>query len=418
MTTAISRLANGLVVASDAMANVETVAMGAWVSAGTRHEPAAVNGIAHLLEHMAFKGTARRSAFRIAAEIEAVGGYLNAYTSREATAYYVRVLKGDLELAVDVIADILQHPLFDEEELIRERNVVLQEIGQAHDTPDDIIFDHFQETAFPNQPLGRPVLGEATIVCGLKRQDLVDYMNKNYGPERMVIAAAGAVDHRALVDLVERFFDCLGADDGVETRGARYAGGEFHQERDLEQVHLLMGYPSAGLLDPDYYAVNLLSTVLGGGMSSRLYQEVRERQGLAYSIYSFNSAFMDSGLFGIYAGTGEDMAENLVEIVAKELRNLAPSLKEDELDRAKMQSEAAYRMSREGTTSRCEQLAQQILTYGRPLPPQEVLERIEQVSKADLQALCGKLLGTEPTFASLGPTGNLSSFTALRAGFS
>jgi predicted Zn-dependent peptidase len=415
MTVAVSQLSNGLVVASDTMPGVETVSMGAWISAGTRHEAAAVNGIAHLLEHMAFKGTERRSAYQIAAEIEAVGGYLNAYTTREATAYYAKVLAGDLGLAVDIVGDILQHPLFEEDELTRERNVVLQEIGQAHDTPDDIIFDHFQEAAYPDQPLGRPVLGEAGIVCELRRQDLFDYMDRNYGPRRMVVAAAGAVEHAAFLDLVERTFDGLTADDGAELQAAKYKGGEARQERDLEQVHLLIGFPSFGYLDSDYYAVNLLSTLLGGGMSSRLYQEVREKQGLAYSIYSFNYPFMDCGLFGIYAGTGEDMAATLLEIVVKELHGLAPSLGDEEVARAKMQTEAAYRMSRESTTARCEQLAQQILTYGRPQLPQEILGRIAGVSKTDLRDLCGKLFGSDPTFVSMGPVTGFSGLTDLRS---
>ena len=415
MTVSVSQLSNGLIVASDTMPDVETVSMGTWISAGTRHEAAAVNGIAHLLEHMAFKGTERRSAYQIAAEIEAVGGYLNAYTTREATAYYAKVLAGDLGLALDIVGDILQHPLFDEGELTRERNVVLQEIGQAHDTPDDIIFDHFQKAAYPDQPLGRPVLGEAEIVCDLHRQDLFDYMDRNYGPRRMVVTAAGAVEHTAFIGLVERTFDGLTADDGAGFEVAHYTGGASSHERDLEQVHLLIGFPSVGFLDSDYYAVNLLSTLLGGGMSSRLYQEIREKQGLAYSIYSFNYPFMDGGLFGIYAGTGENMAETLLEIVVKELGGLASSLGDEELARAKMQTEAAYRMSRESTTARCEHLAQQILTHGRPQAPEEILDRIAAVSKTDLRDLCGKLFESDPTFVSMGPVSGLSGLTDLKS---
>jgi predicted Zn-dependent peptidase len=410
-------LANGLTVASDAMEGAETVTMGAWVGAGARHEPAAVNGIAHLLEHMAFKGTERRSAFAIASEIEAVGGHLNAYTARETTAYFVKVLADDLALAVDILADILQHPLFDEEELARERNVVLQEIGQAKDTPDDIIFDHFQAAAYPAQAMGRPVLGEPGIVSGLSRDDLLNYLRRHYGPERMVVAAAGAVDHEVFAALVERCFDGLASVESAGPEAASYQGGEYREERDLEQAHLLIGFPSEGLLDEGYYAVNILSTLLGGGMSSRLFQQVREKHGLAYSIYSFNSSFLDGGLFGIYAGTGEEQVTELTEIVAKELSDLRGGLTSRELGSAQAQMRAAYLMSRENTSSRCEQLAQQILTYGQPLACAEIVERIETVSLRDVGDLCDKIFGAQPTLASIGPVGGLATLEELGASF-
>jgi predicted Zn-dependent peptidase len=417
VTVKVSELPNGLTVASDAMTGAETVTVGAWVGAGARHEPAAVNGIAHLLEHMAFKGTERRSAFAIASEIEAVGGHLNAYTSRETTAYFVKVLADDLALAVDIIADILQHPLFDEEELARERNVVLQEIGQARDTPDDIIFDHFQAAAYPGQAMGRPVLGEEHILRGLTRDDLWDYLRRNYGPERMVVAAAGAVEHEAFAALVERCFDAMATAESTSLESASYRGGEYREERDLEQAHLLIGFPSEGLLDDGHYAVNVLSTLLGGGMSSRLFQEVREKRGLAYSIYSFNSSFLDGGLFGIYAGTGEEQVADLTEVVAKEVRDLGARLSAPELASAKAQMTASYRMSRESTASRCEQLAHQLLTYGRPLEGTEIIGRIEKVMLGDVGDLCGKIFQAPPTLASIGPITGLVTLEELGARF-
>jgi predicted Zn-dependent peptidase len=419
VTVKVSALPNGLTVASDAMDGAETVTMGAWVGAGARHEPAAVNGIAHLLEHMAFKGTERRSAFEIASEIEEVGGHLNAYTSRETTAYFVKVLADDLDLATDIVADILQHPLFEEEELARERNVVLQEIGQAKDTPDDIIFDHFQAAAYPGQGLGRPVLGEPDIVRKLSRDDLLAYLRCHYGPQRMVVAAAGAVEHEAFAALVERSFDALNGNgaENADLEAASYRGGEYREERDLEQAHLLMGFPSEGLLDEGYYTANILSTLLGGGMSSRLFQEVREKQGLAYSIYSFNASFLDGGLFGIYAGTGEDQVGELTEIVAKELRALRSSLTAKELASAKAQMRAAYLMSRENTSSRCEQLAQQLLTYDRPLACGQIIGRIDAVSLSDVAELCGRIFRAPPTLASIGPVGGLVTREELGACF-
>ncbi|MDX1401264.1 MAG: pitrilysin family protein [Kiloniellales bacterium] len=410
MSVEVSELANGLTVASDSMPGLSTVTLGAWVSAGTRHEAANVNGIAHLLEHMAFKGTKRRSAFQIAQEIEAVGGYLNAYTGREVTAYYAKILAGDLELGMDIIGDILQHPVFAESELALERDVVLQEIGQAQDTPDDIIFDHFQETAFPNQPLGRPVLGDAATVSRLDASNLRDYLAHNYGSSRMVLAAAGSLNHEDLIALASRIFDSLPSDQENAFEPARYEGGCFSEERDLEQAHLLLGFPGASLLDDDFYAAGLFSTLLGGGMSSRLFQEVREKRGLAYSIYSFHSGFLDGGLFGIYAGTGQDRIGELVSVVGNELRGLQDHVDLEELDRVKAQTRAAYLMSRENTTARCEQLAQQILTYRRPIAESEMLQRIEKVSLSEVRYQCEKLTDAIPTMVAVGPVASVGKF--------
>ena len=295
MSVEVTRLANGLTVASDPMPSVETASVGVWVDVGTRHEDAAINGVAHLLEHMAFKGTERRSAAAIAEEIESVGGHLNAFTTREHTAYYAKVLAEDVPLAVDIVADILQHSTFDEAELARERAVVLQEIGQAADTPDDIIFDHFQETAFPGQAMGRPVLGSAGIVAELPRNTVADYMHRNYGASGMVLAAAGRVDHQALVRLAERAFADLAPGERHRSEVARYSGGEFRETRDLEQVHVVLGFDGVSFHDRDQYAVSVFSAALGGGMSSRLFQEVREKRGLVYSIYSFGAFYFNDG---------------------------------------------------------------------------------------------------------------------------
>src|ERR1700732_854674 len=240
MTTQLSTLANGLRVATDRVDTVESVSLGIWVDVGTRHEPADVNGAAHFLEHMAFKGTERRSARAIAEEIEAVGGHLKAYTSRESTAYYAKVLKEDVPLALDILADILQNSTFDPEELERERTVILQEIGQANDTPDDIIFDHFQECAYPDQAMGRPVLGSPDIIRGLRREAVVAYLHDYYGARKMVLAAAGNLDHKQLVDLADTLLSDLPAERAVSTEPARYAGGDRREDRDLEQLHLVL----------------------------------------------------------------------------------------------------------------------------------------------------------------------------------
>jgi predicted Zn-dependent peptidase len=402
----VTRLANGLTVATDSMPHVETVSLGVWANVGARNETAEINGVAHLLEHMAFKGTARRSARQIAEEIEAVGGHLNAYTSREQTAFYAKVLADDTALAVDIVADILQHSVFDPEELARERAVVLQEIGQAEDTPDDIVFDHFQEAAFPNQPMGWPILGRAEIVQGLSRQEIGGYMKRHYAPERLILAAAGRVDHDRLVDLAGAF-DSLPQAETIATTPSRYVGSEHREDRDLEQVHVVLGFDGIAYGDPDYYAASVYSTLFGGGMSSRLFQEVREKRGLVYSIYSFASSYTDGGVFGIYAGTGESEVEELIPVVCDELAKVADTLNEGEIARARAQLKAGILMARESTGSRCEQLAQQLLIYGRPIPAAETVAKIDAVGAAEVARVARRLLLSAPTLAAIGPLGRL-----------
>lgn len=415
MTVEVTRLANGLTVATDRMDSVETVSLGAWVRVGTRHERAELNGVAHFLEHMVFKGTERRSAQDIAQEIEAVGGHLNAYTGRESTAFHAKVLAEHLPLALDLVSDIVQYPVFDETELTRERAVVLQEIGQVADTPDDVIFDHFQETAFPSQALGRPLLGRSETVAVLERTNLIDYRTRHYGPGDMVIAAAGRLEHDRFCDLAAAAFGALPTGGQVVAEPARYSGGDFREARELEQVHLVLGFEGVGHHDPDYYAEMVFSTLFGGGMSSRLFQEVRELRGLAYAIHSFVWAYDDSGLFGVYAGTGQAEVAELLSVVCGELGKLPSGLDSDEMARARAQLKAGVLMSREGTTSRCEQLANQLLLYGRPLAVAEVIERIESVDYAALERFTGRLTGSTPTLAVIGPIDCVDSFDRLSA---
>ncbi len=415
MTVEVTRLPSGLTVATDSMPGVATASLGAWVGAGTRHETAEINGIAHLLEHMAFKGTERRSAEDIAVEIEAVGGHLNAYTSRENTAFYAKVLAEDAPLALDIIADILQHPTFREDELERERAVVLQEIGQAYDTPDDIVFDHFQETAYPGQALGRPVLGESRTVGALDRTALWDYMHSHYGPQQMVVAAAGNVTHDRFVEMVAGAFTHEDFASNGATDPATYRGGDRREERDLEQVHLLLGFEGVGYLDDDYYALNLLSMLFGGGMSSRLFQEVREKRGLVYSIYSFHSAFIDGGLFGLYAGTGAREVGELVPLVCDEVMKLGQGVTAEEVERARAQVRASLLMSRESTSSRAEQLAQQLLIYGRAVPLEEILGKIAAVTPEDVERVARRLLSSAPTVTAIGPLARLESAERIAA---
>jgi predicted Zn-dependent peptidase len=409
----LTRLPNGLTIVSEHMPRVETVSFGAYVAAGTRNETAAENGVSHFLEHMAFKGTARRDAAAIAREIENVGGHLNAYTARENTAYYCKVLKEDLGLAADIIGDILTHSTFVPEELERERGVILQEIGQANDTPDDIIFDHFQSTAFPDQPMGCPTLGTEAIIRGMPRDALTGYMRRHYGPQRMVVAAAGALDHDHVLDLVRTHFADLPQVAPPAPQPCRYGGGEFREERDLDQVHIVLGFPGTAYLDPLHYPTLLLSTLLGGGMSSRLFQEIREKRGLVYSIYSFAHPFQDGGLFAIYAGTGEKEAEELIPVTLEELRKVQHEVSQEELDRAKAQFRAGLLMSLESTGSRTEQLARQLQVHGRVIPVEETKAKIAAITVEQVQQAAARAFRARPTLAALGPAGKVPGLPTI-----
>jgi predicted Zn-dependent peptidase len=408
-----STLPNGLRIVTDRMAAVETASIGIWVDVGTRYEPAEINGVAHLLEHMAFKGTERRSARVIAEEIENVGGHLNAYTSREHTAYYARVLKADVPLAVDLLSDILQHSVFDAEELQRERTVILQEIGQALDTPDDVIFDNFQEQAYPDQGLGRPVLGQAEIIRTIERGTIAEYMQTHYGASRMVLSAAGAVDHERIVELAAERFGGLADKPIIKAETARYQGGDRRDEKDLEQVHLVLGFPSVGYADPDYYAASLLSTIVGGGMSSRLFQEIREKRGLVYTIYAFGAAYEDGGLFGVYAGTGEDEVAELMPVLCDELVRTADSLTEAEIVRTRAQLKASLLMGLESSSSRAEHFANHLLIYGRPLSSAEIISQIDAVDRDAVARVARRIFAGPPTFTALGPIGNVEGFDRI-----
>ena len=407
-------LANGLTIVTDTMTSVETVSLGVWVGVGTRNEAADVNGCAHLLEHMVFKGTKRRSAQAIAEEIEAVGGHLNAYTSRENTAYYAKVLKEDTGLALDIVGDLLLNPELDREELERERGVVLQEIGQANDTPDDLVFDLFQEAAYPDQGLGRPILGRPENVRVLGRERLHSYRETNYAADRMVLAASGRIDHPSLLGQAEALFGSLASGQAAVPEPARYAGGETRQDRPLEQVHLVLGAAGLSYHDDDFFALSVLSTLLGGGMSSRLFQEVREKRGLVYSIYSFSSAYADGGLFGVYAGTGEDQVAELIPVLCGTLTDVAGgTLTPEEVVRARAQLRASVLMSLESTASRAEQAAQQMLIYGRPLTTAEMIDRVEAVDRTAVERVAQRLLAHRPSLAAVGPLSRLEPFERI-----
>jgi predicted Zn-dependent peptidase len=405
----ITTLSNGLRIASETMPRLETACIGIWVDAGARYETPDVNGVAHMLEHMAFKGTKRRTARGIAEEIENVGGSLNAYTSREHTAFYARVLAPDVPLAADLLSDILQHSTFDENELEKERQVVLQEIGQVKDTPDDLIFDLFQETAFPDQPLGRSILGPEEIVEAMPRQVIRDYLASHYGPSRLVVAAAGKIAHDDLVSLAERLLVDMPETSGSPAPAARYGGGQRVERRDdLEQAHVILGVEAFGYHDPDYYALQVFSAALGGGMSSRLFQEIRENRGLCYSVFSFAAPFADSGLLGIYAGTGTEELPELFSVVEDETAKFLAEVSDQELQRARAQLKASLLMALEGAYATTDDLARQLLCFGRRVPTSEIIARIDAVDAGAIRRVGRRLFGgSAPTITAVGPIDEL-----------
>ncbi|TPW28694.1 M16 family metallopeptidase [Pararhizobium mangrovi] len=416
MNVESTRLANGLTVVTDTMPGIESVAIGVWVRSGSRNEGEAEHGVAHLLEHMAFKGTRKRTARRIAEEIENVGGEMNASTSTETTAYYARVLKDDVPLAVDILADILTESLFDEEELAREQNVILQEIGAASDTPDDIVYDHFAETAFRGQTIGRPILGTPETVLSFTPAQLRRYLETHYTADRLIVVAAGAVDHDDLVEQVEQRFRSLAPmpANTPDLTPAVYTGGDFRHERELMDAQVLIGFEGRPYHARDFYASQVLANILGGGMSSRLFQEVRELRGLCYSIYAFHWGFSDSGIFGIHAATGSKDLPILVPVILDELRKATGDIDQSEIERSRAQIRAALLMSQESPAARAGQVARQMLLYGRPISNDELMDRLENITPGRLTDLAGRLFfDTTPTFASIGPLEGLMDFDAV-----
>ena len=415
MTISVSTLPNGMRVVTEEMTRVETVSCGVWVGTGARSETADVNGVSHLLEHMAFKGTVRRNALDIVEEIESVGGHLNAYTSREQTAYYAKILKENTGLALDILADILQHSTFESQELERERTVVIQEIGQANDTPDDLVFDNFQMAAFPEQALGRPVLGCIETVGNMPRETVVGHMHAGYTGDRMVLSAAGNLDHDEIVAKAERLFNSIPEIGHFDMEPGTYVGGVHLEDRDLEQVHLILGFPGISYENDQFYATSVMSALLGGGMSSRLFQEVREKRGLVYSIYSYPAFYRDCGLFGIYAGTGPQDVDELLPVICEEIQRLPSSLSDEEIERARTQLKAATLMSLESTGARCEQMAQQMLVFGQPLTTEEQVEKIEAVGRTAICSVAERIFSGRPTIAAIGPVNQIMEYDHLVA---
>jgi len=414
MSISITTLDNGFRIVTENMSGLKSASVGIWIDTGGRNETLKQNGIAHFLEHMAFKGTLKRSSLDIAQAIENVGGYINAYTSREMTAYYARVLENDVPLAIDVISDILLNPIFDKQELETERGVILQEIGQSLDTPDDVIFDWLQETAYPDQPLGRTILGSTERVRNFSRDDLIGFVSDHYGPEQMVLSAAGAINHEEVVSQAKSLFDKKVPIKKSKAVGSLYSGGELQVEKDLEQAHFALAFEAPGYLSDSIYASQIYSIALGGGMSSRLFQEIREKRGLCYTIFAQAGAYSDTGLLTIYSGTSSENLKNLSDITISEMKRAAIDFEQTELDRARVQMKAGMLMGLESASSRVERLARMLIIWNRIPSLDEVVQKIDAVSLEDVRAFASNiLLDQKPSLATYGPAANEISFSKL-----
>lgn len=415
MNPQVTTLPNGLRVATEAMDHLETVSLGVWVATGARDERENQHGLSHLLEHMAFKGTRTRSARRIAEEIEEVGGELNAATGLDTTAYYARVLKGDEGVAMELLADILLNSAFAADDLEREREVILQEIAGARDNPEDIAYDLMQQTAYAGQALGRSILGTPESVGGLSSNDLRGFLKARYAPNDMVVAAAGAIDHEKLVRHVEALFGGLTRGVKGDQPRACYHGGIAASEKPFEQSHLILGFPSPSYLDAEFYPAQVFSGLFGGGMSSRLFQEIRERRGLCYAIYSTVWGMKDAGMLAVHAATGPEMVEELANVVAGELADVArrgPS--PSELQRAKSQLKSGLLMALESSSVRTEQMARQLFAHDRLISPVELSDKVTAVTSEEIQAFAMSLKGAKPSVVLVG-SGKRSRAQAERA---
>jgi predicted Zn-dependent peptidase len=409
----ITRLANGFTVATERMPEIATATLGVWVGTGSRYEEANEHGLSHLIEHMAFKGTSRRSARRIAEDIENVGGDINAATSVEYTSYTAKVLGEDVEVALDVIGDILTASTFEAAELAREKGVILQEYAAVEDTPDDLVYDAFMETAFAGQPIGRPILGMPDTVKSFDADIIRRFMAREYTPPKMVLAAAGDVEHAQVLELAEKVFGGLPAPERQDAVPGRYTGGERRIPRKLEQANVVLGLPGLSFKDPGYYALHLFAHLLGGGLTSRLWHEVRETRGLAYSIEAFHWPFSDCGVFGIGAGTGGSDVADLVAVTLDCVRRATADAEEPELARAKAQMKVALLAALESPGGRIERIARQLLAWGRVIGSEEVVHRVDAVTVDDARESGRRLLVGAPTVAAIGPIRRLPPITKI-----
>ncbi len=398
----LTTLANGLRIVTRGMPSVETVAVAVHADVGSRHETARENGLAHLFEHMVFKGAGGKSARQLAETIEDVGGDLNAMTGREGTVFSARVLADDLALGLDLIADMILDAHHDPVELEREKQVVLQELGEVHDNAGDLVFDDLQEAAFPDQALGRSILGDAASIDGLTRDDLTAWADRHYRPATMLVVAAGKLDHDAVVEMAARRFGHLSGGAPAPLEVARFASGHMHRDRPTEQAHLTLGYAGPAMKAKDLFAARLFGEAVGGGMSSRLFQELREERGLAYSVYSGHTPFVGAGLFTCYAAAQRSEADMALDLMQQVLRDAATDLGMAELGRARALSKSGLLMALESCEGQAGYIARQVLIHGRTIEPAEVVAEIDALTLEEVRAAGQRIVSGQAAMATIG----------------
>ena len=414
----LTTLDNGLRIATHQMPSVKSVTFGVFNNVGSRDESKEINGTAHFLEHMAFKGTKTRSALEIAKTIDDVGGIINAYTSEEITAYYSVLMSEHLHIGVEIIADIIQNSIFEPKEFETERGVILQEIGMYLDTPLRMVHDYWQKTAYPNQPIGRLILGKKDIIKSIEREKLIEFMQNNYHPKKMIFTAAGKVNHEEFVDMIINSTNNLPKGEFNKRVKAIYCGGEYREEKELEQIHMVLGFNGSDYYDDDYYALQVYSTLMGTGMSSRLFQEIREKRGLVYSIHTDADSYSDTGTFQVVAGTGKNEIKELLPVLCDELANSNKNLTEEEIKRAKAQIKSALVMSMESSSSNAGTAAYQLIRFNKLIDVDERIKKINNVTKESIEKVIFKILRSKPTIASIGPIDNLDKIEKIESKFS
>ncbi len=407
-------LENGIRVITDKQRDAVSVTLGVWINVGSRNERQEINGISHFLEHMSFQGTKTRSHLDISRQIEDVGGIINAYTGRDITAYHVRLLKENTNLGLDVIADIVQNSVMNKDRVEKEKGVILQEINMTNDTPDKLVFDLYNEAAYPDQPLGRPILGPAETVKKIISQDLSNYRNTQYTANRMIISAVGNINHEEFVEACRQRFTNVSTHTMPDAEKAVYQEGERRLNKPNEQVNLVLGFEGASYTHPDYYTERVLANILGGDSSSRLYQEIREKRGLVYSIVAFGSAEKDTGFFGVYAGTGEKEVQELMPVLCDELARLPHTLNEEEIARAKATFRARLLMQQENKSSSAHSNAVDTLVRGRIVTRKELIRQIQKITKEDLERVASRIISSPLSFAALGPIKKVMPFDKIR----
>ena len=419
MTIFTHSLSNGLRVAVEETPNFKTASIGVWINVGTRFESKAENGIAHFLEHMAFKGTHSRTSLEIAKDIENIGGYVNAYTSREVTSYSAKVLSEHFAIGLDILSDIVQNSIFNEIEIELERQVILQELGMYLDTPEDVVFDWLQDACYPDQALGRNILGTRENIKKFNRKDFIKFLKKFYAPNQIILCVAGNVDSKEVFQLSEEKFGGLEKFEIDKPAPAKFIGGEYIKIKKLEQIHFGLAFEAPKFGDKDLYDASIFVSILGGGMSSRLFQEIREKRGLCYSVFSFMENFLDTGTITIYAGTSDQKVCELADVVTQEINKLGHLVTPEELERAKAQTKASIVMGLESLTNRCERMARALTVLGHIPSIDEIIRKVEEVSVSGVTDFGSKLLHSNKASLSIyGPIKESPKVSQILSGLS